>query len=379
MSKLSCNTTYEKFWLSYQCTNGSDTAEFECYNDYYTENQAAYLFRTGLGVWLIIVGVLGTLGNLVTLVILPFSAKRKKFGLEQNFQTNTIYLLHMCFIDLCNCMLYIFPHGIIHVTGKWPFPPFGCSFVVFIGTLTVSADAIALALIALTRSLHVYFPQRWRSICDRKRYISFIFLSVWVLSGIQNIPFAFKSYGMEFGWDCDVGGCGYRQTCMIYGNDTLPRLILDQGYVCDSPFYANTTFLYSYSLTIYIASMVLIVISYVSLIHKANVSKHNLQSCENDERMIATLNDRERRMTWTILILILLNLLCWLPYQLSNVYIFATRSEHIKSSEQFYFDIFTAIFFTQYSLNFFVYIVRCDQYRKAFLYFWNCMKSTIKK
>ena len=84
---------------------------------------------------------------------------------------------------------------------------------------------------------------------------------------------------------------------------------------------------------------------------------------------IAALDKRERQMTWTILILILLNLLCWLPYQLSNIYIFVTRSEHTKSSENFYFDVFIGIFFTQYSLNFFVYIVRSDQYQKAFLYF----------
>ena len=118
--------------------------------------------------------------------------------------------------------------------------------------------------------------------------------------------------------------------------------------------------------------------SYFSLLYKAHISRKNLQQCENDERLTAALDKRERHMTWTILILISLNLLCWLPYQLSNIYIFVTRSEHTKSSENYYFDVFIGIFFTQYSLNFFVYIVRSDQYQKAFLYFWYFMISKVK-
>ena len=378
MNKIYCDTIYDKFWLSYLCTNGSDTKELECYNDYYTENKQAYVFRTGLGIWFITVGILGSFGNFYTLLSIPHSARKKKFGLDKNFRTNTIFILNLCFIDLCNCMLYIFPHGIVHLTGEWPFPPFGCSFVVLMGMLTVSGDAIALAFVALTRSLNTHFPKKWSIICERKRNISLMFLSIWLISGIQIIPFAFKSYGMEFGWDCDVGGCGYRQTCMIYENETVPRSIRDPEYLCDSPFYSNITFVYSYSLTIYIISMILIGASYFSLLYKAHLSRKNLQQCENDERLTAALDKRERHMTWTILILILLNLLCWLPYQLSNIYIFVTRSEHSKTSENFYFDVFIGIFFTQYSLNFFVYIVRSDQYQKAFLYFWYFMISKVK-
>ena len=377
MQNFSCNTIYEKFWLSYLCTNGSDTTGLECYNNFYASNQTAYVFRKGLGIWLILVGLFGSFGNLYTLLSIPFAANRKQFGLDENFKTNTLFILHLCFIDLCNCMLYIFPHGIIHIMEQWPFPPFGCSFVVFIGMLTVTGDALALAFVALTRYLNTFFPKRWSNICDKKINTSFMLLAIWLLSGIQVIPFAFKSYGLELGWDCEVGGCGFRKTCMIYENETIPRLILDPEYLCDSPFYANITFIYSYSLTSYIASMAIIAGSYSSLLYKVHISRRSFKG-ESDRKLTETLEKRERKMTLTILILILLNLFCWLPYQLSNIYIFATRSEHVKSSEQFYFDLFIAIYFTQYSLNFFVYIVRSEQYRKAFLYFWHYLQLKIR-
>ena len=77
MSKYQCNGTENKFWLSYICTNGSDTTGFECYNDYYTQSKTAYVIRKGLGVWLVLIGILGAFGNFYTLLSIPFASKKK--------------------------------------------------------------------------------------------------------------------------------------------------------------------------------------------------------------------------------------------------------------------------------------------------------------
>ena len=80
MEEYYCNGTEHKFWLSYICTNGSDTTGYECYNTYYTQHQLGYIIRKGLGIWLILVGVIGGFGNLYTLISIPFAANRNKFG-----------------------------------------------------------------------------------------------------------------------------------------------------------------------------------------------------------------------------------------------------------------------------------------------------------
>ena len=79
----SCNGTENKYWLSHICTNGSDTTNYECYNKYYLEESMPYVIRKGLGIWLILVGIIGGIGNLYTLISIPFAAKRRPFSVKR--------------------------------------------------------------------------------------------------------------------------------------------------------------------------------------------------------------------------------------------------------------------------------------------------------
>ena len=357
MSKYQCNGTENKFWLSYICTNGSDTTGFECYNDYYTQSKTAYVIRKGLGVWLVLIGILGAFGNFYTLLSIPFASKRKKYGLDENYKTTTIFLLHLCFIDFVNCLIYILPGGITHLMWKWPFPPFGCSFIVIMGNLTVSADAIALAIVALTRCLNTLMSQTWSKFCDRKINLVFIFSGVWV----------------EPGWDCEGRGCGYRVTCMVFGNSTVPSFINNPEKICEFPFHGAHSILYAYSIILYVACMVIIAVSYSALFYKVQRSRRVLQI--SDANTNAILDKREKKMIRTVLILMILNIICWLPYQLFNAIIVEVVGSDF---ERFYYDMFYALYFTQFSLNFFVYIARSEQYRKAFGYYLIHLKSKFK-
>ena len=91
-----------------------------------------------------------------------------------------------------------------------------------------------------------------------------------------------------------------------------------------------------------------------------------------DKRPETNLDATETKMTYTILILISLNLSFWLPYQLFNIFIF----ELVKDKfDRAYYDIFRGVYFSQYLLNFFVYSARSEQYRKAYSYFWKKKKE----
>ena len=64
------------YLLSKLCVNGSNTDNLECIQNY---NDITYwVLRKLLGIWSILVGSLGISGNLLTLLAIPYAAKRKR-------------------------------------------------------------------------------------------------------------------------------------------------------------------------------------------------------------------------------------------------------------------------------------------------------------
>ena len=56
------------------CVNGSDTTLVECVK--YTD-QASLVLKYIQGVWFLLIFILGTIGNLATLICIPFAVKKK--------------------------------------------------------------------------------------------------------------------------------------------------------------------------------------------------------------------------------------------------------------------------------------------------------------
>ena len=80
------------------------------------------------------------------------------------------------------------------------------------------------------------------------------------------------------------------------------------------------------------------------------------------------LSKRDIKMTKTILILIITNLLFWLPYGLLvNIALDLTVKPSPYTKEQYIVTVvLVAIFESQYAINFFIYMARHEQYRNAF-------------
>ena len=72
--KTGVNSTI--YLLSELCVNGSNTENVECIQNY---NDITYVvLRKLVGIWSILVGSLGISGNLLTLLAIPYAAKRKR-------------------------------------------------------------------------------------------------------------------------------------------------------------------------------------------------------------------------------------------------------------------------------------------------------------
>ena len=64
------------YLLSELCVNGSNIENVECIQNY---NDITYVvLRKLVGIWSILVGSLGISGNLLTLLAIPYAAKRKR-------------------------------------------------------------------------------------------------------------------------------------------------------------------------------------------------------------------------------------------------------------------------------------------------------------
>ena len=88
---IACNIGNEEYdVLSEICTNGSDTSNFECVK---IIDETTMLIRYASGIWFLFISLLGTFGNLATLICIPFSARRKLFGFDKNF--SNLSLIHI--------------------------------------------------------------------------------------------------------------------------------------------------------------------------------------------------------------------------------------------------------------------------------------------
>ena len=112
--------------------------------------------------------------------------------------------------------------------------------------------------------------------------------------------------------------------------------------------------------------MLIICISYVVIRCKVhNSTKYFIDRQQSN----SSLSQRDIKLTQTILILVILNFFCWLPYVVLITAALDLTSAHKPSSAKQYIlkIMLVSMFESQYALNFFVYVARSEQYRNAFL------------
>ena len=74
--QLECEEGKNLYLLSKLCVNGSNVDNLECIQNY---NDITYwVLRKLLAIWSILVGSLGICGNILTLLAIPYAAKRKR-------------------------------------------------------------------------------------------------------------------------------------------------------------------------------------------------------------------------------------------------------------------------------------------------------------
>ena len=368
-NKVSCSTSQNIYLLNEMCTNGSDSSLLECYKDHGPTTDAS---RISTGMWHIFIALVGIFGNITTLIAIPDAAKRKTHNIDKDYRTTTIFLLHLSFVDLLHCVLMAIPRGIMFLNNASPFGIYGCQIVMYSGMSIFVADMLALALVALSRCLDIALTTTWTNFCSKRRNVFMLFVLCWAI-GLMVIPImlTLHSYGIEMGWNCETGGCGFIRNCKVLENSIQLNQHEEPTGKCYVPMEIWRT-IYSIIFFVPFSSLLVIICSYSIIFWKVHQSKRNFLK---EERILNILKKRQLKMTCTTLILILLNVLFWLM----AIAIIAVRYDKklsdpwkpMNTKEYMAYSVFINIFEIQYALNFFVYIFRSPQYRSAFIDIYN--------
>ena len=78
--------------LGQMCINGSGISIEHCH---FPLDDVSRAFRYGFGYTVYLIAVIGIMGNLTTLLCIPYAVAMKKFRLNRNLNTTTIYIFYL--------------------------------------------------------------------------------------------------------------------------------------------------------------------------------------------------------------------------------------------------------------------------------------------
>ena len=368
---IKCNSTEEIYMLSQLCPEASDLKELECVKSYGYETD---IVRKIGGIWITTVGFLGIFGNVITLTTVPYAAQKKLYGFDRKFRSGTIFILHLALMDLLHCTLIVIPLGIQFSSDQSPLGKNSCRIILYGGVATMVVDMLALSLVALSRCLDIMMKERWTKFCEKWRNIFFLIFPTWMVGVITVIFFLIiEQDGIETGWKCATGGCGWIHSCEKQSESYTATGIETLYTNCSD---GTSLWRLTYFATLFVPCICIMIIisSYIGIWNKVRRSTKYFQTLGvnpiTPSPVLHTkqLSKRDIKMTKTILILIITNLLFWLPYGLLvNIALDLTVKPSPYTKEQYIVTVvLVAIFESQYAINFFIYMARHEQYRNAF-------------
>ena len=349
-----CNYTSfeEDIYFKNVCTNGSNTTFVECIKDI---DEISATLSNFLGGWYIVICSFGIFGNLATIICIPFAARKKILGFDKSFNNSGIFICNLALIDLCHCFFSMILNGYALLADEWPFGTFWCDFSSYVRGFAFYGGTLGLSLIGISRCLDFTIKTKWENWADEIIHPILLIVCSWLPGIILMIP---SLTNFSVGWHCGVGTCDFN-----YSNE-LMILWVD-------------VFL--------IFSMLVMIFCYLVIWSKARKSKETIEQLNSLETRRKSLLEmaleiRNKKMTRTILFLILMHICCNLPVVVYNIY-YTIQLEIAEEqsiiavlpfihSSAFYY-VMNILYGSQSAINFFIYAFTNEHYKTAYIEFWN--------
>jgi hypothetical protein len=127
------------------------------------------VFRNSIWAAFLVLNIfVGLIGNLLTLLSIPYATYHNKFGFSGICETTTIYILNLALCDFLICAISAPSSVLMVIYHGWPFTPASCAMTVWIRYAITAADWQALSLIALSRCVLLKWPKKGKAIFNGK-------------------------------------------------------------------------------------------------------------------------------------------------------------------------------------------------------------------
>ena len=301
------------------------------------------------GVWGMITFIIGVIGNLLTLVAIPYAKWKHRHAFHLTFYKTDIWILHLALCDLIWC-IFCLPYGFLIPSFQWEYPQYSgsdtyCRNSIVIGYLTMTTDWLLLALIAVTRAFQIKRPYQWSAFCRNKFYISILLVTPWILAFLILLPI-FIDPASDFGYHCLIGKC----TIIPTGEEPF-KIFLKH------PWLKNVM---PMSVSFSVPFLVIGISYFVIWKHIQRINEEKKEIGHEEKFGSEGLNEVQIKFIWTIFIV------CIFYFACAGAMTYARFMRLAKKDSPFVVFITSTGFLVQFSVNFFVYFYRSEAYRKAY-------------
>lgn len=330
--------------LSQACVNGSfkelslDEWNERCFPTH-LENLG---LRTATGLWALFNFLVGSFGNVLTLMAIPYAKSKRKYEIETSFWMTDVWILNLAFCDLLFCIFCLPQYFIPYLGYRYPqtfATPQICNISFTLVKLTYTNDWLILSMIALTRAIKVKYPTKWRDFCEKKICVILCLAAPWIFQLLNLMPLLIEP-STDFGFNCLMGKCDFIPT----GKQSLLPAWLVYKIPIGGTFFVPCFLMMGSYLMIWL--------------HLRKSQKEKDQMLNINVKKHQKNREREIKFIWTIFIICACFLVCSTPVAIV-VDILEIRTDNP-------FLILISIMWCQYGINFFIYAYRSRQYRAAY-------------
>ena len=158
MYSYQCNSTENVFLISKECLKNDFLGNAECVAAY---DKAVLAFRYIEGYYLIVVALICGIGNLITILSVLIARRKHRHGFDSKYRQITIFIIHLCLVDLFWSITSAWPLSYELIAMKWPFGKILCSAKVLFAIVLSLVESQSIALVAVSRYLDLTKSNMW--------------------------------------------------------------------------------------------------------------------------------------------------------------------------------------------------------------------------
>lgn len=294
-------------------------------------------------VFAVVIMFIGFFGNLLTVLALPYSRRHRK--------TTTWFVVNLAAAEALFCVT-ILPVTAAHLislymTAHALLSDSACAYFAFCRYVTMLVGLLSIAAIAINRCVLITMPKNYPKIFTSTN-TSVTILCIWLLSIVLLLFPLLEAYG-KFGYNDSTDECDFVDNTAL--GQSPRNVMMFAGY-----FLPCGVIVVSYALIFYKARR--------SSIKMKAISQANSQSAANTtaQRPAVGLRSRDIRIARTIAVIFVAFLVCCTPVSVLH---YLDKQIHMPTTLL----LLHPLYWLQYCLNMFIYVIMNSQYREAYVHF----------